>query len=292
MDHKLINGDALEILKQIDNNTVDMILTDPPYFLDGFDDKWKKGQQRAETNKGVVGGLPTGMKFTKNQGKNLQKFMQPIAEELHRVLKPGGFCLVFSFPRLTHRMGVALEDASFEIRDLYAWEFSNKSQTKAFSHAHFVKKNNSLSEEEKEKIIESMVDRKTPQFGPRFESIICAKKENEGTFVDNWIKYNLGFIDVSVSKAMFGTSPSTIIKVDKETKANFNYHLTIKPVELCKYLIETFTVAGQTVLDPFVGSGTTSIAAELSNRDSIGIDIFEEYIELSKTRLEQLNNTL
>ena len=291
MDHKLLNGDALETLKQMDDNSIDMVLTDPPYFLDGFDNKWQKGKQRAENNKGVVGGLPTGMKFNKNQGKKLQKFIAPIAKEMHRVLKPGGFCLVFSFPRLAHRMAVALEDSSFEIRDLYAWEFSNKSQTKAFSHNHFVKNNNNLTDKEKEEIIKSMEDRKTPQFGPRFESIICAKKENEGTFVENWIKYRLGLIDVSVSKNMFGSSPSTIIKVNKETKSNFNYHLTIKPVDLCKYLIETFTIPGQVILDPFVGSGTTSVAAELSNRNSIGIDIFEDYIEISKTRLKQLEST-
>ena len=286
--HDLLVGDCREILKDMPSKSVDMILTDPPYFLDGFDNKWSKGKQKANTQKGIVGGLPVGMKFSKNQGKQLQNFMSPIAEELHRVLKPGGFCLVFSFPRLVHRMGVAFEDASFEIRDLYAWEFSNKSQTKAFSHNHFVKNKKNLSEEEKEEILASLVDRKTPQFGPRFESIICAKKENEGTFVDNWIKYKLGFIDVSVSKDMFGTSPSTLIKVNKEDKPAFNYHLTTKPVQLCKYFIETFTCPGQVVLDPFVGSGTTSVAAKLSNRSSIGIDIFQEYIDICNTRLEQI----
>ena len=69
---------------------------------------------------GTVEGLPIGMKFDVNQGLKLQQFMTPIAKELFRIIKPGGFVLMFSAPRLYHRMAMAVEDAGFEIRDQYA----------------------------------------------------------------------------------------------------------------------------------------------------------------------------
>ncbi|MCY4445458.1 MAG: hypothetical protein OXC02_03225 [Rhodobacteraceae bacterium] len=107
-------GDYYEILSDMESEFVHMVLTDPPYFLDGLDDDWKKGNG-GKRGTGTVEGLPIGMKFDVNQGLKLQQFMTPIAKELFRIIKLGGFVLMFSAPRLYHRMAIAVEDAGFEI---------------------------------------------------------------------------------------------------------------------------------------------------------------------------------
>ena len=62
-------------------------------------------------------------------------------------------------------------------------------------------------------------------------------------------------------------------------------HPTQKPFELLKRVILSSTVVGDIVLDPFLGSGTTSVVAEFYSRNSIGIEINNDYVNLIKTRL-------
>jgi site-specific DNA-methyltransferase (adenine-specific) len=68
-------------------------------------------------------------------------------------------------------------------------------------------------------------------------------------------------------------------------KPRKNYHPTVKPIKLMSYLITLGSRNGDTILDPFVGSGTTCIAAKLLNRKWIGIEINEEYAKISSARL-------
>lgn len=67
-------------------------------------------------------------------------------------------------------------------------------------------------------------------------------------------------------------------------------HPTPKPIELCSYLIQLSTVEGAIVLDPFLGSGTTAIAAILSNRHFIGVEANQEYIALANERISKFMN--
>lgn len=88
-------GNCLEVLKGIPDNSVDSIVTDPPYGLAFMGKKWDYD-------------VPE----------------QAIWEECLRVLKPGGHLLAFSGTRTQHRMAVRIEDAGFEIRDMIAWVYS------------------------------------------------------------------------------------------------------------------------------------------------------------------------
>lgn len=65
-----------------------------------------------------------------------------------------------------------------------------------------------------------------------------------------------------------------------------NHHPTVKPLKLMSYLITLFSREGDTVLDPFVGSGTTILAAKQLNRNGIGIEREAEYVEIARARLE------
>jgi len=89
-------GNSLEILKQLPNNSVDSIVTDPPYGLSFMGKKWDYDVPSVE-----------------------------IWQECLRVLKPGGHLLAFAGTRTQHRMAVRIEDAGFEIRDMIAWIYGS-----------------------------------------------------------------------------------------------------------------------------------------------------------------------
>lgn len=283
----LINADCREALAKMRDNSVHLVVTDPPYFLDGLNNRWRKGDKKSTKKSGAIGGLPVGMKFDPAQGKALQVFMKEVSEHLARVLVPGGFMLAFSQPRLSPRMALGIEEAGFEIRDIYAWRYTQRAQMKAFCQDHFVDRMN-ISLIEKKRIKRKLQNRKTPQLRPQYESIIMAQNPREGTFVDNWLKYQTGLIDTG--KTLDGTAPSTVMTVEKPTgDERMHGHMTPKPLKLLSHLIELFSCEGQVVLDPFLGSGSTAIAAARVNRDCIGIEINPYYIKLAEERLSNVN---
>lgn len=93
-NYTLYNGNCLDVLKTLPDNSVDSIVTDPPYGLAFMGKKWDYD-------------VPS----------------QEIWEEALRVLKPGGYLLAFAGTRTQHRMAVRIEDAGFEIRDMIAWVY-------------------------------------------------------------------------------------------------------------------------------------------------------------------------
>jgi site-specific DNA-methyltransferase (adenine-specific) len=129
------------------------------------------------------------------------------------------------------------------------------------------------------------------------------KREIEGMFkIKNllvWVKNNISMGDLSASFApktefiwMFQKGRTKIRgKRDPDVlffdKVPSTYHPTTKPVPLIQYLIEKFTDEGDLVIDPFLGSGTTAIAAERTGRRWIGIELSEEYCVIAKQRLEK-----
>lgn len=80
--------------------------------------------------------------------------------------------------------------------------------------------------------------------------------------------------------------PKSILKFSK-THPSKSQHATEKPVELCEYLIKTYSNEKDTVLDNCMGSGSTGIACINTNRNFIGIEIDENHFKLAKERIEQ-----
>lgn len=283
----LMQGDCREAMAHLAANSVHMVLTDPPYFLDGLDNEWRKGGADATRATGTVGTLPVGMRFDRKQGEALQPFMREVATEWFRVLVPGAFALVFSQPRLSHRLAVGIEEAGFEIRDMIAWRFTKRAQFKAFSMNHFVEKMD-LPEKEKKRLIRSLRGRKTPQLRPQYETVVLAQKPREGTFVENWQKWRAGLMDAT--RTIDGMVPSNVVTVEKPDnaeRARCNGHLTPKPIMLLSHLIELFTERGQIVLDSFLGSGSTAVAAIRTARSCIGIEINPDYLAIARERVEE-----
>ena len=302
--NKIILGDAEKILREIEDNSIDLVLTDPPYFLDKMDNSWDpKTVSKITDYCHVVKFLPPGMKFDKEQGKKFYEWYFKISKEIYRVLKPGGFFFSFSSPRLYHRAVSAIDDAGFLIRDCFIWLYT-QNQPKAMSLNHFIEKEN-FDRKKKNEIKEKIKGWKTPQIKSCFEPIVMAQKEYEKTFLHNIMKYNVGLINtnVKIGKNMF---PSNVIttqeitedidrcfllpKPGREEKGNFNTHKTVKPLAICEYIIALTTFSEDAiVLDPFVGSGTTAVAAKNLGRKFIGIDINREYVEIAQKRLKEVN---
>ena len=277
-------------LKNIPDNSIDFIVTDPPYFIDGMDNNWDDKKLCKRVKPGIIGGLPCGMKFNRAQGEHLQNFMEPIACEFMRILKPGGFCVVFSQGRLYHRMAIAMDLAGFEIRDLLGWKYEG--QAKAFSQDHFIKKDKTMTDAEKAKLIAELNGWKTPQLKPQIEPMVLAQKPKDGTFIENWKKWGIGL--VNTKETLDGMFPGTIMSVSKKVRHNETDkkidHMTVKPVCLISHLIKLFTRPGLTVLDPILGSGSHGVAAIDNKRNFIGFEIEKKYFDIAKNRIEKAKN--
>lgn len=247
-----------------------------------MDNNWDSQKLKRRVKPGVIGSLPAGMKFSTEQGRSLQHFLHPIAKEWLRILRPGGFALVFSQNRLVHRTAIALEDAGFEIRDVLLWKYEG--QAKAFTQDHFVRKSK-LDEMEKERLIKKLGGRKTPQLKPQGEMIVLAQAPREGTFVQNWDKWETGLIDVTDPYIDKGRFPGTVIAVSKPKKRYG--HMTAKPVSLLRHLIRIFCAPDALVLDPFAGSGSTGVAALLEGREFLGFEVEAEMAKIANERIRR-----
>lgn len=278
-NYTIFNRTSLK-MPQILDKDVSLVLTDPPYFIDGMDDKWNNAELRRRAKPGVIGGIPAGQKFDPQQGVRLQKFLTKSARECFRVLKPGGFMLCFSQPRLIHRAAIALEEAGFEIRDMAAWRYEG--QAKAFSQDHFVRKMD-IPETEKQVILEKLGGRKTPQLKPRMELIVIAQKPKKGTFINNWLKYETGLINTDDPLLEPDRFPANVIRCPKPREKY--EHMTVKPVRLCRHLIRIFSSEGDVVLDPFLGTGTTAVAALLENRKCLGYEKNRDMMDVIRSRI-------
>ena len=76
-------------------------------------------------------------------------------------------------------------------------------------------------------------------------------------------------------------------KATKEEKGDDNIHPTVKPISLIEHLIKLFSKKNSLIVDPFLGSGTTALACINTNRKCIGIELNEEYFDISKKRIKE-----
>ena len=287
--NKLINGDCYTELPKLKDNSIDLVLTDPPYGIDVMGADWDRDKiDKLKSKSGVVGGQPVGMKFNPQDSIKLQKYLEPVFSEYFRVLKPGAFCLVFSQSRSSHRVALALENEGFEIRDQLVWDYGC-GQQKAQGVQNFIKKNKNLSDSQKKLLAIQLSDKKTPQLAPTFETIWLAQKPKDGSTIDNWVKWDTGLANFhrGTVKVRFEHSKPSITERNIGGK-----HPTQKPVSLIEDLLDVFSDENDVVLDSFIGSGTTAVACMSMNRQIIGIEKDVKTFKDAKKRIKSTKKKL
>lgn len=299
-ENKLINDNCLTILPKIESNSVHLILSDIPYGI-GID-SWDVLHNN--TNSAFLGTSPSQQQkgsIFKKRGKPLNGWSQADknipkeyyqwcmswAKDCLRILKPGGSAIIFAGRRLAHRCMVAFEDLGFTYKDMLCW-IKEKAP-------HRAQRVSSVFDRRKDEYNSKKFEGwKLGNLRPIFEPILWFVKPYKigGTIVDNIIENGLGAYN-ETAYLKYVSSPNNIISIHSNN-TDVGLHPTQKPVQLMKALIELTTTKNQIVLDPFMGSGTTVVAAKELNRKYIGIEQNKQYYDVSTNRLNKTNkeNTL
>lgn len=287
-ENQIICGDAIELLDKVRPNSIDLVLSDIPYGISL--DEWDV--LHSNTNSALLGQSPAqiGKKAFRRRGKPIngwssadrnipkeyQEWCYSWAKTLYPALKEGASLFIFGARRTLHRAIMALEDSGFLLRDILAWEKPN-----AHHRAQYISeimRKRGLAEDAKE-----WKGWKVGNLAPKYEPIAWLFKPYEITITDNVLKNKVGAMNIDEC-LINGKSPTNILQFGFN-KGEGGLHEAQKPVELLEYLIRLVTKEGQVVIDPFLGSGSTAVAAKNLGRKYIGFEISNEYCEIAKKRL-------
>lgn len=230
---KLLKGDALEILKELDPKYADLIFADPPYNLSGENYLTCKSGKIAKCDKGSW-----------DQIKNIHEFNRKWVEECVRVLKYDGTIWISGTLHNHPSIGVILKQLNLWIINDIIWFKPNAPP--------LIQKN---------------------RFVPSTELIWVASKSK---------RYYFNY-DVAV-KLSNGKQMRNLWEIPAERHKT--PHPTEKPEKLLERIILIGSKEGDTILDPFMGSGTTGVVAKRLNRNFIGIEIDEKYYDIAQTRID------
>ncbi len=292
-------GDSIQLIKNIETETIHLILSDIPYGINY--DEWDVLHKN--TNSALLGKSPaqerSGTVF-KTRGKPLNgwsqadknipmeyyKWCMSWSPEWFRVLKPGASCFIFAGRRMAHRCICAMEDAGFIFKDMIAWEKDAAAYRAQRVSSVFDRRGDLENSRRWE-------GWKVGNLRPLFEPILWFMKPypQGSTLTDNILENGIGAYNENKLKEMTDLNEglevcSNIVKIQTQ-KSDRGLHPTQKAVKLMEILISLVTVEGQVVLDPFCGCGTTLVAAKNLNREFIGFEINEQYYNKILLRMEE-----
>ncbi len=262
----IFHGDSAEVLKVLPDNTIDLIVTSPPY---------------ADQRKSTYGGVTTDQYV---------EWFLPISAQLLRVLKPTGtFILnikekVVNGERSTYVMELilAMRKQGWLWTEEFIWHKKNSYPGKwpnRFRDAW-------------ERLLQF---NKTKKFAMYQEEVMVPMGDWAKTRLKNLSETDK-LRDNSKVGSGFGKNISNWIGRDKAyptnvlhlaTECNNKKHSAAFPEELPQWFIKLFTQEGDTVLDPFAGSGTTLFVAERMGRNAIGVELMDEYYQMIKEQIEE-----
>ncbi|HEX8073288.1 MAG TPA: site-specific DNA-methyltransferase [Pyrinomonadaceae bacterium] len=265
-------GDCLEIAKGIPDGTIDLVYLDPPFFTGkvqklstrdrtkefSFSDSWKSADEYAD-------------------------FLSMRLKEFRRVLASTGSIFFHCDTNAAHLVRLLLDEvfghSMFRAEIIWhyrRWSNSHRSLMPSHQTIYFYSKTDSYKfntiyegYSPSTNVDQILQKRKRDEFGKS----VYARDEN-GNPISNGDKKGVPIGDVW-----------DIPLLNPKAKERVGYP-TQKPILLLERIIQISTDEGDTVFDPFCGSGTTLLATELLNRNGIGIDISSEAIKLTRERLE------
>ena len=304
---QLLAGDCLARLDELDENSIDAVLTDPPYHLASIVKRFATGVPvKGETmlsrayqrmSKGFMGHEWDGGQIA---------FEPATWAKVLRVLKPGGYMIAFAAAKNAHHMISAIEQGGFEIRDQLLWLYGNgfpKSKSMDEAGEEWQGWGSALK--------------------PAYEPMCLARKPlSESSLAKNLLRWGVGAINIdscriSAQAAGLGRWPANVLHDGSEllescfiasaqrdlqesplrffysTKAKTqerhgSQHPTVKPVALMRYGARMICPKGGVLLDPFAGTGTSGEAAVLEDMRAILIEREVQYRADIARRLERV----
>lgn len=325
LDFTLLKGNCLDKLKELPDNSIDAIVTDPPYELGFMGKSWDS----------------TGIAYSVE-----------LWSECLRVLKHGGHLVAFSGSRTVFPMGVAIAESGFEVRDMISWIYTSGFPKSLDIYKHTDKDEYKGWGTALKPAQEPAVLARKP-IDPDCSSI-----------AENVLKWGTGAINIDAGRFAYGNDcwfgdsekphweigsnrngysfksssdirteppseigrwPANVFQCSKPQRSEKeqgldhltgktgaeathrkegsaglnnpragagrtadevkNFHPTVKPIKLMRWLCRLLTPKGGTVLDPFLGSGTTAVSAILEGFNAVGCEMTDDYYPIIQGRV-------
>jgi len=255
--NEIIHGDCIEEMKKFPDNTFDLIFADPPYNL-----QLPKNKKLLRENGTEV--IPVSDSWDKFESyEEYDNFTENWLKECQRVLKLTGTIWVMGMYHNIFRVGKIMQDLGLWFLNDVIW----------------VK-------------IDAMPNFNGRRFTNNHETLIWAVKNKNCksyTFDNEFLKQMNGGKQMKDTDWVFGLCRGQErLKDENGIKA----HPTQKPLKLIQQVLFSASKKGDLVLDPFMGTGTTAIVAKALDRDWIGIEKEEKYVDLANNRVENYKNRL
>jgi site-specific DNA-methyltransferase (adenine-specific) len=230
-------GDCLELMKTIPDESIDLILADPPYNI--TQNKWDK----------IID-------------------MSQMWEQCERVIKPNGAIIFFGSGKFSAKL-ILSNEKLYRYSLVYA-----KTLPTGFLNA------NRMPLRAHEDIL--VFYKKLPTYNPQFKPG-KAYGHKRNALSDCYGSYKPYSREYEARRY-----PTSVININNSLlRAKNTVHQTQKPVEICEWIIKTYTNENDTVLDFCMGSGTTGVACANTGRNFIGFEIDEDFFNIASERINQ-----
>ena len=287
---KITLADCREHLPHLEDDSIELLLSDIPYGIatDDWDVLHRNknsallGESPAQQGKPAFKrrGKPINgwSRSDRNIGKEYEDWCSSWAHMVFPKLKNGGSVLLFGARRTMHHVVNAFEDSGFLLKDMLAWK--KKSAYHRAQRVSVVFQRRGLAA-----AAEQWKGWRLGNLAPMFEPIAWLTKPYciGGTIADNVLEHGVGAMNTDACQH-HGIGATNVLEFGfaKEDK---RIHEAQKPIGLVSALIDLTTREGQTVLDPFMGSGTTAVAARRLNRRFVGFEAVEAFHKAACQRL-------
>jgi DNA modification methylase len=253
--NKILLGDSIEIMKEIPENSIDLIFADPPYNLQLQGDLWRPNQTKVDAVDDEWDHF--------NSFQEYDNFTEKWLKECKRIMKESGSIWIIGSYHNVFRIGKIMQDLGFWILNDILWIKTNP-----------------------------MPNFMGTRFNNAHETLIWATKSQNPKYTFNYKTMKSYNDDLQMRSDWY----IPICQGTERIRINGKKaHSTQKPEALLYRIIISSSSAGDVVLDPFSGTGTTLAVAKKLGRNYIGIEKDDEYLQIIKNRLakiEEIDNKI